>query len=203
MAVGFYEYYSKYVHHISRVRKWQFVYHPQDIQEEIVMHNSRVVLAAAGLIALGWLVPLQAAAGQGNGSPDKSIVQVAREAGSFSTLIRAIQAADLVGTLSGQGKGPFTVFAPTDEAFAKIDPATLQLLLGNPEALRQILLYHVVPGEYPASRVVTSASLPTANGQDLTISTTGGVQVNGANVTATDITARNGIIHVIDTVLLP
>ena len=112
-------------------------------------------------------------------------------------------AADLVGTLSGQGKGPFTVFAPTDEAFAKIDTATLQSLLNDPAALRQILLYHVVPGEYPAARVLTSASLSTANGQSLTIRTAGGVRVNDANVTATDIMARNGVIHVIDTVLLP
>ena len=167
------------------------------------MLKSGVVLAAAGLIALGGFSPSAATAGQGKGSPTKNIVQVAREAGSFSTLLAALEAADLVGTLSGQGKGPFTVFAPTDEAFAKIDPATLQSLLNDPAALRRILLYHVVPGEYPAARVVTSTSLSTANGQSVTISTAGGVRVNDANVTATDITARNGIIHVIDTVLLP
>jgi uncharacterized surface protein with fasciclin (FAS1) repeats len=167
------------------------------------MMKSGVVLAAAALIALGGAVPSSAVAGQGNGSQGKSIVQVAREAGSFTTLIQALEATDLVGTLSGQGKGPFTVFAPTDDAFAKIDPATLQSLLANPEALKQILLYHVVPGEYPAARVLTSTSLATVNGQSLTISASGGVKVNDANVTATDITARNGVIHVIDTVLLP
>ena len=167
------------------------------------MSKSGVVLAAAGLIALSGIVSSDATAGSGKGSKEKNIVQVAREAGSFNTLLTALEATDLVGTLSGQGKGPFTVFAPTDEAFAKIDPATLQSLLNNPAALKQILLYHVVPGEYPAARVVTSPSLPTANGQSLTISTAGGVKVNDANVTATDITARNGVIHVIDTVLLP
>ena len=167
------------------------------------MLKSGVVLAAAGLIAFSGVVPSVATAGQGKGTPEKNIVQVAREAGSFNTLLAALEATDLVGTLSGQGKGPFTVFAPTDEAFAKIDPATLQSLLDNPAALKQILLYHVVPGEYPAARVVTSSSLTTANGRSLTISTTGGVKVNDANVTATDITARNGVIHVIDMVLLP
>lgn len=167
------------------------------------MLQSGLVLAAAGLIALGGVIPSGAMAGQGQGAPEKNIVQVAREAGSFRTLLTALEATDLVGTLSGQGKGPFTVFAPTDEAFAKIDPATLQSLLNDPAALKQILLYHVVPGEYPAARVVTSTSLPTAHGQSLTISTAGGVRVNDSNVTATDIQARNGIIHVIDTVLLP
>lgn len=167
------------------------------------MIKSGVALAAAALIALGGALPSNAVAGKGKGSQGKSIVQVAREAGTFTTLIQALEATDLVGTLSGQGKGPFTVFAPTDEAFAKIDPATLQSLLANPEALKQILLYHVVPGEYPAARVLTSTSLATVSGQSLTISTSGGVKVNDANVTATDITARNGVIHVIDTVLLP
>ena len=167
------------------------------------MLKSGVVLAVAGLIALSGFLPSGATAAPGKGTPNKNIVQVAREAGSFHTLLTALEAADLVGTLSGQGKGPFTVFAPTDEAFAKIDPATLQSLLNDPAALRQILLYHVVPGEYPAAQVVTSTSLPTVNGQSLTISTAGGVRVNNANVIATDIAARNGIIHVIDTVLLP
>jgi uncharacterized surface protein with fasciclin (FAS1) repeats len=167
------------------------------------MFKSAVVLAAASLIALGGAVPPAAAAGQGKGDRGKSIVQVAREAGSFTVLLKALEATDLIGTLSGQGHGSFTVFAPTDEAFAKLDPATLQSLLVNPPALKQILLYHVVPGEYPAARVLTSASLETVQGQSLTITTSGGVKVDNANVTATDIAARNGVIHVIDTVLLP
>jgi uncharacterized surface protein with fasciclin (FAS1) repeats len=167
------------------------------------MFKSAVVLAAASLIALGGAVPPAAAAGQGKGDRGKSIVQVAREAGSFTVLLKALEATDLIGTLSGQGHGSFTVFAPTDEAFAKLDPATLQSLLVNPPALKQILLYHVVPGEYPAARVLTSTSLETVQGQSLTITTSGGVKVDNANVTATDIAARNGVIHVIDTVLLP
>jgi uncharacterized surface protein with fasciclin (FAS1) repeats len=167
------------------------------------MFKSAVVLAAASLIALGGAVPPAASAGQGKGDRGKSIVQVAREAGSFTVLLKALEATDLIGTLSGQGHGSFTVFAPTDEAFAKLDPATLQSLLVNPPALKQILLYHVVPGEYPAARVLTSTSLETVQGQSLTITTSGGVKVDNANVTATDIAARNGVIHVIDTVLLP
>ena len=167
------------------------------------MFKSAVVLAAASLIALGGAVPPAAAAGQGKGDRGKSIVQVAREAGSFTVLLKALEATDLIGTLSGQGHGSFTVFAPTDEAFAKLEPATLQSLLVNPPALKQILLYHVVPGEYPAARVLTSTSLETVQGQSLTITTSGGVKVDNANVTATDIAARNGVIHVIDTVLLP
>ena len=167
------------------------------------MIKSGVVLAAVGVIALGGFAPSAATAGQGKGSPGKSIVQVAREAGSFNTLLKALEATDLVGTLSGQGKGPFTVFAPTDEAFAKLPAGTVESLLANPAALKQILLYHVVTGEYPAARVATSSPLATLNGQSITISTTGGVKVNGSNVIAADIEARNGVIHVIDTVLLP
>jgi uncharacterized surface protein with fasciclin (FAS1) repeats len=167
------------------------------------MVKSGVALAAAGLIALVGIVPSSANAGSEKSSKSKSIVQIARENGSFTTLLKALEATDLVGTLTGQGHGTFTVFAPTDEAFAKIDPATLQSLLNDPAALKQILLYHVVAGEYPAARVVNSSPLATLNGQSLTISTTGGVKINNAGVLATDIAARNGVIHVIDTVLLP
>jgi uncharacterized surface protein with fasciclin (FAS1) repeats len=142
-------------------------------------------------------------AGAPQGKPLKNIVQTAREAGSFNTLLAAVEATDLVGTLSGQGKGPFTVFAPTDEAFAKLPAGTLDALLADPAALKRILLYHVVKGTVPASDVVASSSLETLNGARLTVSTAGGVKVDGANVVATDIRARNGIIHVIDTVLIP
>jgi len=168
------------------------------------MLRSISTLALAALIALGIAaVATPAQAGNGHGAPAKNIVQTAREAGSFTTLIKALEATDLVGTLSGQGKGPFTVFAPTDAAFAKLPAGTVESLLANPAALRNILLYHVVAGEVPAARVVASTSLQTVNGQSITVSTSGGVKVNDANVTATDIRARNGIIHVIDTVLLP
>jgi uncharacterized surface protein with fasciclin (FAS1) repeats len=168
------------------------------------MLKSISTLALAGLIAFGIsTVATPAQAGKGYGAPAKNIVQTARDAGSFTTLIKALEATDLVGTLSGQGKGPFTVFAPTDAAFAKLPAGTVESLLADPAALRNILLYHVVAGEVPASQVVASTSLLTLNGQSVTVSTAGGVKVNGANVTATDIRARNGIIHVIDTVLLP
>jgi uncharacterized surface protein with fasciclin (FAS1) repeats len=135
------------------------------------------------------------------GAKPKNIVQTARQAGSFNTLIQALKATDLVGTLSGQGS--FTVFAPTDEAFAKLPAGTLESLLKDPATLKQILLYHVVAGEVPASQVVASSTLQTVQGGSLTVNTVGGVKVNDANVTATDIQARNGIIHVIDTVLIP
>jgi uncharacterized surface protein with fasciclin (FAS1) repeats len=154
--------------------------------------------AVAALVALTLAAPAMAA-----GNPGKNIVQVATDAGSFNTLIAALKATDLVGTLSGQGKGPFTVFAPTDAAFAKLPPGTVENLLANPDQLKSILLYHVVAGEYRAADVVTRTSLPTVNGASLTISTAGGVKVDDANVTATDVLARNGVIHVIDTVLIP
>jgi len=135
--------------------------------------------------------------------PAGNIVQVARAAGQFKTLLKALEVTDLTGTLSGQGHGPFTVFAPTDAAFARLPAGTLESLLANPAELKKILLYHVVPGEYRAAQVVAASTLPTVNGQDLTITATGGAKVNDANIVATDVLARNGVIHVIDTVLLP
>jgi uncharacterized surface protein with fasciclin (FAS1) repeats len=162
------------------------------------MQRFLVIPVLAALLFAG-----NATAAPREGAPLKNIIQTAREAGSFTTLLAAIEATDLVGTLSGQGKGPFTVFAPTDEAFAKLPAGTLEALLKDPESLKQILLYHVVAGEVPASEVVSASSLSTLQGGALTVSTAGGVKVNDANVTATDIRARNGIIHVIDTVLIP
>jgi uncharacterized surface protein with fasciclin (FAS1) repeats len=151
------------------------------------------------VIALGAVSPALA----GPRAAKRNIIQVAREAGNFTTLLAAIDAADLTGVLSGQGKGPFTVFAPTDEAFARLPAGTVESLLQNPEALRQILLFHVVPGDYQAAEVVAASALVSAQGGSLTITTAGGVKVNGVNVVATDIQARNGVIHVIDAVLLP
>ncbi len=130
-----------------------------------------------------------------------TIVDVAVQAGKFNTLVEAVKAAGLVETLSGEG--PFTVFAPTDEAFAKIPAETLQAVLNNREQLTAILTYHVVPGKLMASDVVRSSQLQTVQGQSLTVSTEGGVRVNDANVIQTDIEADNGVIHVIDTVLMP
>lgn len=131
-----------------------------------------------------------------------TIVDVAIKAGSFKTLVAAIQAAGLVETLKGEG--PFTVFAPTDEAFAKLPSGTLEALLANPAKLRAILTYHVVPGRVLAEQVVGLRSAATVNGQDVRIRVEGGkVYVDGAQVTATDIAASNGVIHVIDSVILP
>jgi len=130
------------------------------------------------------------------------IVATASAAGSFNTLVAAVQAAGLVETL--QSDGPFTVFAPTDEAFAKLPEGTVEALIADPDKLRQILLYHVVPGKVMAADVVTLKSATTAQGSDVAIVLAdGGVQINQAKVTATDIETSNGVIHVIDTVILP
>lgn len=130
-----------------------------------------------------------------------TIVDIAVQAGSFKTLVQAVQAAGLVETLSGEG--PFTVFAPTDEAFAQIPAETLQAVLADKEKLTAILTYHVVPGKLMAADVVRSTQLQTAQGQSITVSTEGGVRVDNANVIQTDIEADNGVIHVIDQVIMP
>ena len=125
-------------------------------------------------------------------------------AGGFTTLVAAVKAAGLVDTL--KGPGPFTVFAPTDEAFAKLPAGTLESLLKpeNKEKLQSILTYHVVAGEVTAQEVVKLHSAKTVEGQSLTIKTmNGGVMVDNAHVTKTDIMTSNGVIHVIDTVMLP
>jgi len=125
-------------------------------------------------------------------------------AGKFNTLVAAVKAAGLVDTL--KGKGPFTVFAPTDEAFAKLPAGTLENLLKpeNKEKLQQILKYHVVSGQVMAKDVMKMHSAKTLEGGNLTIEAgTGGVMVNQSHVTKTDIAASNGVIHVVDSVLLP
>ena len=130
-----------------------------------------------------------------------NIVETAVSAGSFKTLVKAVQAAGLVETLSS--KGPFTVFAPTDEAFAKIPPETMQSLLNNIPQLKAVLTYHVVPGKLMATDVVKQHSLKTAQGQSITLDISHGVKVDDASVIKTDVQADNGIIHVIDKVILP
>jgi uncharacterized surface protein with fasciclin (FAS1) repeats len=131
-----------------------------------------------------------------------TIVEVAVAAGNFQTLVAAVQAAGLVDVLNGEG--PFTVFAPTDEAFARIPEAQLQALLADPAALTAVLTYHVVPGRVSAADVVTLTSAATVNGKNVTISAENGeVRIDEARVVTTDIQASNGIIHVIDTVILP
>ncbi len=131
-----------------------------------------------------------------------TIVDVAVEAGSFETLVAAVEAAGLAETLSGEG--PFTVFAPTDEAFAALPEGLVDALLlpENQEALTEILTYHVLDGEVLAADV-TAGDVPTLQGEEITISTDDGVMVNEATVTAADVMASNGVIHVIDAVLVP
>lgn len=133
---------------------------------------------------------------------DPNIVDVAVASGDFSTLVSALQAAGLVSTL--QGDGPFTVFAPSDDAFASLPDGALDALLADPELLTRVLLYHVVPGRVLASEVVGLSSATTVNGADVTITAGGGtVMIDDATVIATDIEGTNGVIHVIDDVLFP
>lgn len=135
-------------------------------------------------------------------SPDKDIVETAVAAGSFTTLAAALEAADLIEVL--QGDGPFTVFAPTDAAFAKLPEGTVEGLLADKEALTSVLTYHVVAGEVMAADVVGMSSAETVNGAALSIEVRDGtVYVGGAEVTTTDVRASNGVIHIIDSVMLP
>lgn len=149
------------------------------------------------------LVSSVALAGAVNGS-ELDIVDTAVAAGSFTTLAAALQAADLVDTL--KGKGPFTVFAPTDEAFAKLPEGTVENLLQpeNRAQLKAVLTYHVVPGAVMAEQVVNLSEAATVNGQSVRVSVMGGkVMIDDAHVVQTDIAASNGVIHVIDSVILP
>lgn len=157
-------------------------------------------LAALALASAALLAPSTA---QAQYAPaQQNIVEIAAGAGNFNTLVTAVQAAGLVDVLSGEG--PFTVFAPTDEAFARIPAADLQAILADREKLTAILTYHVVPGRVLAADVVALDSAATVNGKAVTISADeAGVRVDGARVTATDIIASNGVIHVIDAVILP
>jgi uncharacterized surface protein with fasciclin (FAS1) repeats len=136
-------------------------------------------------------------------SNTKSIVETAIDAGNFKTLATALTAADLVETLTGAG--PFTVFAPTDDAFAKIPAETLTDLLKpeNKEKLAGILTYHVVAGKVMAADVVKLTSAKTVNGQEVKIDAVDGVKINDSTVTTADVETSNGVIHIIDTVLMP
>ncbi|MEJ5369756.1 MAG: fasciclin domain-containing protein [Bryobacteraceae bacterium] len=135
-------------------------------------------------------------------APAADIVDTAVSAGSFKTLVKAVQAAGLVDTL--KGPGPFTVFAPTDEAFAKLPAGTLESLLANPEQLKQVLTYHVVAGKVMASDVVKLKEAKTVQGSAAKIKVSGGaVMIDNAKVVKTDIVCDNGVIHVIDTVIQP
>jgi uncharacterized surface protein with fasciclin (FAS1) repeats len=163
-----------------------------------------VALVAVG-VSINGLVSAYADCGGCGSKHDHAkhthaIYPTAKEAG-FKTLSAAIEAAGLDKVLTD--KGPFTVFAPTDEAFAKLPEGTVEALLKDKEALKNILLYHVVSGEVKAEDVVKIKSAEMLNGQTVEINTKKGVKVNDANVIKTDIVAENGIIHVIDTVLIP
>ncbi len=133
---------------------------------------------------------------------ERDIVSTAVAAGNFNTLVAAVKAAGLVETL--QGKGPFTVFAPTDAAFAKLPAGTVESLLQNPTQLAKVLTYHVVPGTLRAAEVMKTREASTVQGQKVTFSKSGDhVQVNGARIVSADLLASNGVIHVIDSVILP
>ncbi|MDP2083244.1 MAG: fasciclin domain-containing protein [Pseudotabrizicola sp.] len=137
------------------------------------------------------------------GHGPKDIVDTAVGAGTFNTLVAAVTAAGLVDTLKGEG--PFTVFAPTDEAFAALPEGTVDTLLlpENLEQLTAILTYHVVPGKVMSTDLSEGLTAATVNGADVTITLDGGAKVNGATITTADIEASNGVIHVIDTVIMP
>jgi uncharacterized surface protein with fasciclin (FAS1) repeats len=168
------------------------------------------ILFALSVIALMNVGPALAHCGSCGAGDEHShdakatddIVGVASAAGSFNTLLAAAKAAGLVETL--QSEGPFTVFAPTDEAFGKLPEGTIDNLLANPDKLKQILLYHVVPGKVMAKDVVGLSSATTAQGSDVAIVVKGDVvMINNAKVLKTDVMASNGVIHVIDTVIVP
>jgi uncharacterized surface protein with fasciclin (FAS1) repeats len=156
-------------------------------------------------VAWGTVIAVLLSAGHSRPSADqpKDIVDTAVAAGSFKTLAAALQAAGLVDTL--KGAGPFTVFAPTDEAFAKLPAGTVETLLepANKAKLRRILTYHVVAGKVMAADVVKMRSAKAVSGDTITINTANGVMVDQARVVKTDIGASNGVIHVIDAVILP
>ncbi|MEO0748996.1 MAG: fasciclin domain-containing protein [Pseudomonadota bacterium] len=158
-----------------------------------MLRRTYLALSAAALMSTA--VPAMA--------QDADIVDTAVAAGSFGTLVAAVQAAGLVDTLKGEG--PFTVFAPTDEAFAALPKGTVDTLLQpeNKDQLVAILTYHVLPGKVMSTDLSDGMTATTVQGSDVTIGTEGGVTVNGANGVAADVVASNGVIHVIDAVILP
>jgi len=160
-----------------------------------------ILASLVGALSLLAISISAAVAGDMTKKADMDIVDTAVATGGFNTLVTAVKAADLVDTLKGDG--PFTVFAPTDEAFAKIPKEKLDALLKDKEALTAVLTYHVVPGKVMAADVVKLSSAETVQGQSVTIDTDDGVKVDNAKVVKTDIETSNGVIHVIDTVILP
>jgi uncharacterized surface protein with fasciclin (FAS1) repeats len=170
---------------------------PEFKETTMKKHMTRGIVAAVAALAIGVVAPVATA-------QQKDIVDTAVAAGSFKTLAAALGAAGLVDTL--KGKGPFTVFAPTDEAFAKLPAGTVENLLKpeNKGQLIAILTYHVVPGAVMAAQVTSLKEAKTVNGKMVSIKTAGGkVMVGGSTVVTTDIRASNGVIHVVDAVILP
>ncbi len=168
-----------------------------------MINVSKALLPVAALLIAAAPATAQMA-DHGAAKHTNTIVDVAVGAGTFKTLVAALQAADLVTAL--QGTGPFTVFAPSDAAFAKLPAGTVEALLKDPKALAAILTYHVIPGKVMAADVIKAGTVKptTLNGAALDIQVKGGkVYVNGAMVTAADVAASNGVIHVIDAVVLP
>jgi transforming growth factor-beta-induced protein len=162
-----------------------------------ILFVSTIVVLLATMVAPAYAAPISEGTLQA-----QDIVDIAVSDGRFETLVTAVTAAGLADTLKGDG--PFTVFAPTDDAFAALPEGTIERLLNDIPALSDILLYHVVPGKVMANDVVNLNSADTALGKPVSISISGSsVKVNDANVIITDIEASNGVIHVIDTVLLP
>jgi uncharacterized surface protein with fasciclin (FAS1) repeats len=162
-----------------------------------LMKKTGFVTLSALALAAAMALPGPAVAGD----HEKDIVETAVAAGSFSTLAKALETAGLVETLKGEG--PFTVFAPTDEAFAKVPKETLDALLADKEKLTAVLTYHVVPGKLMASDVVKLESAKTVQGSSISIDASDGVKVDGASVVKADVMAKNGVIHVIDSVIMP
>src|SRR6185437_3145105 len=161
------------------------------------MRRAQIVLAACALVAVTAVATAGAAT-----TPRKNLVETAGAAGQFKTLTSLLKTAGLARTL--EGKGRYTVFAPTDAAFAKVPKSTLAALAKDKAKLRAVLLYHVVKGKLSAAKVVKLRSAKTLNGQKVRITVRAGkVRVGGARVTATDIGASNGVIHVLDRVLIP
>ena len=165
--------------------------------------RSKLIVSVFGLAVV--LMSVVAVAGHHGEKMSKAgqmdIVDTAIEAKSFSTLLAAVKQAGLVDALKGDG--PFTLFAPTDEAFAKIPEDKLQALLKNQEQLTAVLTYHVVPANVSSSQAINLTKAKTLQGQLIKIDTSNGVRVNNANVIKADIMASNGVIHVIDTVIMP
>ena len=160
-----------------------------------------VVALATAAVALGG-DDRSGSTAQPAAKPTKNIVQTAVAAGDFDTLVSLVKRAGLAKTLSG--KGPFTVFAPTDAAFKKVPASTLKGLQKDREALRQVLLYHVASGRYPAKRVAKLRSIETLAGERVKVRTRGGtVRVGGARVVQADVRTSNGVIHAINRVLIP